>query len=268
MRGKATDGVCYTDLIVTAREFFVGRAIGFLVLALLVGIGLLAYAFIPHDPENQGVACTEEALLCPDGSYVGRGGPRCEFAACPDQSSFVGILRQSATGFDLLIPSPEGEHETSYAMPLALKVSNVVGQIVGKKVEVFGSFSSGNTFQVERLTESPQSDPAIGEIGVGKTVFINGVKVTLNRVVQDSRCPADAECMEGGAINANVTLQSDTDKETRNMASDEVPIAFDSYHISIERVAPPRLSIADPDPRSYVVTFKVVPNGSIQPSAR
>lgn len=28
-------------------------------------------------------ACTMEAKLCPDGSSVGRGGPNCEFAACP-----------------------------------------------------------------------------------------------------------------------------------------------------------------------------------------
>lgn len=29
------------------------------------------------------VACTEEAKQCPDGSYVARTGPNCEFAACP-----------------------------------------------------------------------------------------------------------------------------------------------------------------------------------------
>lgn len=30
-------------------------------------------------------ACTEEAKLCPDGSYIGRTGPNCEFAPCPGQ---------------------------------------------------------------------------------------------------------------------------------------------------------------------------------------
>lgn len=30
------------------------------------------------------VACTMDAKLCPDGSYVGRTGPKCEFSACPD----------------------------------------------------------------------------------------------------------------------------------------------------------------------------------------
>lgn len=29
------------------------------------------------------VACTMEAKQCPDGSYVGRTGPKCEFASCP-----------------------------------------------------------------------------------------------------------------------------------------------------------------------------------------
>lgn len=29
------------------------------------------------------VACTQEAKICPDGSYVGREPPTCEFAPCP-----------------------------------------------------------------------------------------------------------------------------------------------------------------------------------------
>ncbi|MFA6463830.1 MAG: hypothetical protein WCV55_02395 [Candidatus Paceibacterota bacterium] len=31
----------------------------------------------------KGVICTMEAKQCPDGSYVGRTGPNCEFALCP-----------------------------------------------------------------------------------------------------------------------------------------------------------------------------------------
>jgi hypothetical protein len=32
---------------------------------------------------ENGVVCTAEAKICPDGSSVGRIGPNCEFAACP-----------------------------------------------------------------------------------------------------------------------------------------------------------------------------------------
>lgn len=37
------------------------------------------------DAENgsAGQVCTMEAKMCPDGSYVGRTGPNCEFAECP-----------------------------------------------------------------------------------------------------------------------------------------------------------------------------------------
>ncbi len=34
-------------------------------------------------PQPQPVACTQEAKQCPDGSYVGRTGPQCQFSACP-----------------------------------------------------------------------------------------------------------------------------------------------------------------------------------------
>ncbi len=33
--------------------------------------------------------CTQEAKICPDGSAVGRTGPSCEFAACPDTIPFT-----------------------------------------------------------------------------------------------------------------------------------------------------------------------------------
>ena len=38
--------------------------------------------------DKKGVACTQEAKLCPDGkTFVGRTGPKCEFAACPGVSA-------------------------------------------------------------------------------------------------------------------------------------------------------------------------------------
>lgn len=38
---------------------------------------------------SEPVACTMEAKLCPDGSYVGRTGPNCEFATCPAVNSLL-----------------------------------------------------------------------------------------------------------------------------------------------------------------------------------
>jgi hypothetical protein len=48
----------------------------------------------PVVPEDSGsddmVMCTMDAKICPDGSAVGRSGPRCEFAPCPTTQTVVG----------------------------------------------------------------------------------------------------------------------------------------------------------------------------------
>ena len=60
----------------------------FTMLAVLTG-ALISFIFkvndiMQHNTQTQGVACTMEARLCPDGvTYVGRQGPKCEFQACP-----------------------------------------------------------------------------------------------------------------------------------------------------------------------------------------
>ncbi len=57
----------------------------FCVVALALGFGLYIFNPTPEKYEKgeDQVACTQEAIQCPDGSYVGRTGPNCEFALCP-----------------------------------------------------------------------------------------------------------------------------------------------------------------------------------------
>ena len=56
----------------------------FIIAAVLGGIFYLIYPTPEeYNPEPDGVACTLEAKMCPDGSYVGRVGPDCQFALCP-----------------------------------------------------------------------------------------------------------------------------------------------------------------------------------------
>jgi hypothetical protein len=33
--------------------------------------------------KDEEVFCTQDAQECPDGTFVGRSGPNCEFAPCP-----------------------------------------------------------------------------------------------------------------------------------------------------------------------------------------
>jgi len=233
------------------------QLLGWMVIVIFI---LFIYYFTTK--QNQGteeIFCTQEALQCPDGSYVSKTGPMCEFTVCPSQTSITGTLRQDQNGFQLITSSPADGMEVSYVLPLILQTDDTTPQMVGKRVEVFGSFISGNTLRVDKIEELKNSNPSLGEIKVGQTVFINGVKITLNKIVGDSRCPIDVVCIQAGNVVADVTLQSNTDKETRDMVSNK-KIPFDSFQISIEKVIPQSKSTETINPQDYIITFKVVPN--------
>jgi hypothetical protein len=56
---------------------------------------------------NKPKACTQEAKLCPDGTYVSRTGPNCEFAECPtvkDQFKDWKTYQNEEYGFEVKYP--------------------------------------------------------------------------------------------------------------------------------------------------------------------
>jgi hypothetical protein len=238
----------------------------FIILIILVlgGVGFKLYSNYSHSsPQNEVGACTTEALLCPDGSAVGRQGLQCTFTACPNKEYFEGTLKQDSNGFSLIVAAPENSGMgVSYTMPLQIQVTNALGQLVGKKVKAYGTFVEGATLKVDHLEEvkgSQENNQTTGSVGVGKSVYINGVKITFNKITQDSRCPSDVQCFWAGSVTANVTLQSDTDKETREFEL-VTKIAFDSYKVTMTGVVPYPVSGKTIDPASYVATFKVEKN--------
>jgi hypothetical protein len=52
-------------------------------LGVLIALVLFSGGFILGNNTNIQKVCTMEAKTCPDGSSVGRTGPKCEFAPCP-----------------------------------------------------------------------------------------------------------------------------------------------------------------------------------------
>ncbi|TSC71049.1 MAG: Uncharacterized protein G01um101470_757 [Parcubacteria group bacterium Gr01-1014_70] len=84
-----------------------------LLLAILIAGGWYVYYKDPFSlfgTMQGGKACSQEAMICPDGSAVGRGGPNCEFAEC-SKSSFEQIdtsswktYRNEEYGFEFKYP--------------------------------------------------------------------------------------------------------------------------------------------------------------------
>lgn len=81
---------------------------------LLVGVSLLVWTQYSQKPQPipQEVFCTADVKQCPDGSYVGRTGPNCEFTKCPE------FVPETVT-------LPEGYTLESYKVEKVLEMSCV-----------------------------------------------------------------------------------------------------------------------------------------------
>ena len=77
------------------------------IILILVAVGYFGYThyFLNNADNNQeNIGCATEAKICPDGSAVGRTGPDCEFALCPDETADWLVYRNDEYNFSLSYP--------------------------------------------------------------------------------------------------------------------------------------------------------------------
>lgn len=86
-----------------------------------------------------------------------------------------------------------------------------------------------------------------------------GLSLTFNSVVSDSRCPVDVQCVWAGTVSANVTLESESEKTTLDIAMNESAVIFAGYAISIVSVLPATKSDTPIESSDYRITFHVAP---------
>jgi len=158
-----------------------------LILAVVV-VAIAGYFYYSSKWEDkpEQVFCTMEAKLCPDGSYVGRTGPKCEFTACPSPSATSTILRTA----------------------------------LGQKVE--------------------------------------GLNVTLTplEVTEDSRCPADVQCVWAGTVKVRTKIESGLG-ESIMIFEPGKPITTEAESITLKEVTPAPRSGQPIPPSSYRFVFDV-----------
>lgn len=64
----------------------------YIITGIFVFLGVLALILVPRLTQLTSGGCTSEALVCPDGSAVGRTGPKCTFAPCPALSPYKPVV--------------------------------------------------------------------------------------------------------------------------------------------------------------------------------
>lgn len=75
-------------------------------IAAVLSVYWLLSNLLPTQTPPPQTACTQEAKLCPDGSYVGRTGPNCEFSPCP--STTTTTTSQEGTSTQGILPYKSG----------------------------------------------------------------------------------------------------------------------------------------------------------------
>lgn len=169
--------------------FFIGAVV--LITGALAVFTEVKLPFTAQVPEPQ--ACTMEAKICPDGTAVGRTGPNCEFAACPD------------------------------APP--------AGPVSGTKVVVTAK--------------------------LGEQVEAFGETITPVKVLDDSRCPRDVQCVWAGTLHLDATVRGSMGLgrltfELGKTSTTEV------NSITLVRVIPSPVSTTAINQSDYEFTFEVI----------
>ncbi len=76
----------YPTITVWFYNYFIMKNLNFVFIFILIvaAVGFVAVFLINQNEQApNGIACTMDAMICPDGTAVGRVGPSCEFAPCP-----------------------------------------------------------------------------------------------------------------------------------------------------------------------------------------
>lgn len=163
-----------------------------------LAVPLLAFALTVSNDTSASVGgnvCTMDAKLCPDGSYVGRSGPACEFAACPgefnttrcyafERDLYVG-LNDARTGGDAsllqafllsyLKLSPTGyfgpltfNAVTRFQIANGVRATGYVGPLTRARIK---ALTCGGSIPTVGLPTLQTLSPSAGIIGTTVTLF-------------------------------------------------------------------------------------------------
>lgn len=101
----------------------------------------------------------------------------------------------------------------------------------------------GKVKQMKLVDTNSVVTPTSGDLtfSVGQTKNFGDLKVTLDSVPNDSRCPVDVTCIWAGAVSIKITVVSKTETVTKTIASEDVA-RFGDYEISVLEITPAPVS--------------------------
>ncbi len=151
---------------------------------LIVLFGIYKFNFtdggdaVPKNDAPLGIACTQEAMICPDGSTVGRTGSKCEFAPCPS-------LSEKRNPSEFIAPLDRASERVT-KKPFGILIDRMTSPV---QPERFSGYHTGTDF--ETFSEEQAIDVSIRAVCTG--TIIEKKQATGYGGVIVERCQKDAE---------------------------------------------------------------------------
>ena len=126
-----------------------------------------------------------------------------------------------------------------------------------------GGFMLGRTYQhvIYEINFGPERLSPGGSLmvplRVGETGERGDVRLTLDGILQDSRCPTDVACIQAGSVTVVVTLERGIDSKKLHVTTDEARISSLGVLMRITSVTPAPVSTKTIRPDEYRVTFEL-----------
>lgn len=136
-----------------------------IIIIIIIIVAWFVIRFIINSSEKEEpVACTMDAKLCPDGSYVSRIPPECNFAPCPKED----LIQVESPGANEIISSPiivRGKargfwfFEADFPVELLDEQGNIIGTAIAQAqgewmTEDFVAFEVQIEFDVSEETNA------------------------------------------------------------------------------------------------------------------
>jgi len=130
------------------------------------------------------------------------------------------------------------------------------GRVVGAVVAL--TVSAGCATTAPRAPQGPVN--ALLTLSPGQTSAVAGgpVRVRFDGVKSDSRCPADAACIQAGEAIVTITVVASDRRQAYELrVPGATPVVHDGLTVAVERLDPPPAGSRPIRPADYRLTLRV-----------
>lgn len=231
---------------------------------------------------RQGTACPADARQCPDGTYVGRTGPACEFATCPSgvpsaevgpvgtvtgqlslgATTYVGTVEaRNASG--ALVATAQSNTTGTYVLKLAAGEYQITARGTTATVQcarVHTSVKTGvvATANIACTSGSGAGKPFSVEVSTGfaQAVTAGPITITPMTLIEDSRCPVSVQCIQAGTVRIKAMVKSASGTSEMTLALG-TPSTTEAETITLIGVYPGKSAGKTVPNSAYQFTFHV-----------